>query len=578
MRWQKRELPLHELGAKILYDAFLDYIAHFRRLTLQARSRFEQRDWPAGRRDAVARLGVYRSAVREGLHALEGTMGVALRDRNTWRRIKREYAQRIAARGDVEIAETFFNSATRRIFTTIGVDREIEFLAHDDTAVNERARGTVVEVFIRRTDVRDLAREILHRYRFSVGYEDLERDARLLAGEIESYTPRIGVRSIELVRPVFYRNKGAYIIGRIRGYEGTLPLVIALLNVHGQARVDAVLLAEHEVSVVFSFTRSYFLVAAERPRVLVRFLQSIMRHKPLDELYNSIGYNRHGKSELYRALLQQLERSDDRFEIALGARGMVMIVFTMRSFDVVFKVIRDHFAPPKNTTRRQVMQKYQLVFQHDRAGRLVDAQEFEYFKFARERFAPELLDELRTHAAQSVDVDATHVVIRHLYTERRLVPLDLYLREADPEQARAAVLDYGQALRDLAATNIFPGDLLPKNFGVTRNRRLVFYDYDELCLLTDCRFRRLPQPSTDEEEMAGEAWFYTDDRDIFPEEFAQFLEFRGPLRQAFLEAHSELLDVRFWRRRQQAQRTTAMADLYPYPPERRLHARGADEG
>lgn len=558
-------------GASIILDAYQEYASAFRRLTLQARSRFELQDWAGGRRDAVARLGQYRSAVRGTVAALECLLGAQLLDRSTWKAMRAEFASRIARRGDVEIAETFFNSATRRVFTTIGVDPEVEFVGTAEPAEDRRIGTSVVDTFQRRGSIEALVHEVLRRHRFGVGYLDLDRDAARVAYEIESYSPRVGVRAIDLAKSVFYRNKGAYLVGRVRSHGGSLPLVIALLNASGQVEVDAVLLAEHEVSIVFSYTHSSFLVAVERPGMLVRFLHAIMPHKPLDELYNSIGYNKHGKTVFYRALRRRLKRLGDRFEIARGAPGMVMIVFTMPSFDVVFKVIRDHFAPPKTTTRRQVKQRYALVFQHDRAGRLVDAQEFEHLKFSRHRFDPQLLDELLTSASKTVRLDGDSVVIQHLYTERRLYPMDLYIREASAVDAREAVLDYGQALRDLAATNIFPGDLLLKNFGVTSNRRLVFYDYDELCLLTDCRFRPLPAPR-DDENSGGEPWFYVGANDVFPEEFGRFLEFRGELLELFLDAHGDLLRVDFWRRMQEAQRHTPLLDVFPYAQERRLRS------
>jgi isocitrate dehydrogenase kinase/phosphatase len=268
--------------------------------------------------------------------------------------------------------------------------------------------------------------------------------------------------------------------------------------------------------------------------------------------------------------MPHLAASEDRFELAPGSRGMVRLVFTLPSYDVVFKVIRDSFDYPKTASRSEVMAKYDLVFQHDRAGRLVDAQEFEHLNFEKRRFSAALIEELRSKAAGSVQVEGQSVVFRHLYTERRVTPLDLYLREAPAGEARRAVLDYGQALRDLAATNIFPGDLLLKNFGVTRHGRVVFYDYDELARLTDCRFREMPRPSRPEEETAGEAWFYVGEHDIFPEELVSFLGLAPPLREAFEEAHGELLGVGFWERLQAQHRAGEVPDLFPYPAESRL--------
>jgi isocitrate dehydrogenase kinase/phosphatase len=303
---------------------------------------------------------------------------------------------------------------------------------------------------------------------------------------------------------------------------------------------------------------------------LVRFLQLIMPRKPVAELYTSIGHNRHGKTEMYRSLLHHLHGSRDRFDFARGARGMVMIVFAMPSYDVIFKVVRDHFEQPKTCSRYDVMEKYQLVFKHDRAGRLIDAQVFEFLSFARDRFAPALLDELLSEAAESVRIEGDTVVLRHVYTERRVIPLDVYLAEASLDAAGEAVVDYGQALRELAASNIFPGDLLLKNFGVTRHGRVVFYDYDELALLTDCNFRALPLAATDDEELAGEPWFYVGDRDVFPEEFLPFLGLSDELRRRFLASHADLLTPRFWRGMQEEQRQGKVVDLFPYPARSRL--------
>jgi isocitrate dehydrogenase kinase/phosphatase len=369
---------------------------------------------------------------------------------------------------------------------------------------------------------------------------------------------------------VFYRGKGAYLVGRLRRAGERTPIALAIRHPATGLRLDAALLTEDEVSILFSFTRSYFHVDVDRPHELIVFLRSILPHKPVAELYISIGYNKHGKTELYRDLLRHLQTTDDQFQPAPGDKGMVMAVFTLPSLEVVFKIIRDKFDYPKTATRQEVMEKYQLVFKHDRAGRLVDAQEFEHLSFDRARFAPALLDEFRAVAGDSVRVTGDRVVIRHLYTERRMTPLNLYLRQATGAEAREAVLDYGQAVKDLAATNTFPGDMLLKNFGVTRHGRVIFYDYDELCRVTDCRFRDLPRASGDDEEFSAEPWFYVGPNDIFPEEFIRFLGFPDHLRKVFLDAHSDLLRADFWRELQARLNAGEIVDIYPYRHGRRL--------
>jgi isocitrate dehydrogenase kinase/phosphatase len=302
----------------------------------------------------------------------------------------------------------------------------------------------------------------------------------------------------------------------------------------------------------------------------VECLRTLMTDKALPEVYTSIGHNRHGKTELYRELSARLTAGDARFERAEGVRGLVMIVFTFPGYGVVFKVIRDVFGAPKDEEREQVMDKYRLVFARDRVGRLADAQEFEHLQFARDRFDPDLLDELLAGARASVIEDGGRIVIRHLYTERRLRPLDIYLRESPPQMAEAAVIEYGSAIRDLACANIFPGDLLLKNFGVSRHGRVIFYDYDELALLTDVRFRALPVARNDDEEMSAEPFFSVDEKDVFPEQWLPFLVPAGPLREVFLREHGDLLTVDFWSGMQRRQATGEIPDFYPYPQSRRL--------
>ena len=553
--------------------AFEDYLRRFNVITHRARERFEQRDWLGQQRDAAERLALYGQAVdnlvRESLTILDASA----RDKALWNNMKAAFAREIAGRVDRELAETFFNSLTRRIFVTVGVDPSIEFISLQSYRPSAAARS-VYTSYSCCGSLLESIKNLLRRCSYAGLFEDLERDAQNVATAIAEERRAMGLKqpieAIEVISSVFYRSKGAYLVGRIVSADGTMPLTLALHHDPQGIYVDAALFTADEVSIIFSFTYSYFHVEVDRPGDLVAFLQSIMPTKRTAELYNAIGYNKHGKTELYRDLIRHIKQSTDRFEFARGDRGMVMIVFTLPSYDVVFKIIRDRFAYPKTTSRREVMDRYQLVFQHDRAGRLIDVQEFEHLAFPRERFAEDLLSELAREASQSVTVGDSIVDIKHLYTERRVTPLNLYLQDANPSRARNAVLDYGQAVKDLAATNIFPGDMLLKNFGVTRHGRVVFYDYDELCLLTECCFRDLPPASGLDEEMSSEPWFFVGPRDIFPEEFLSFLGLSGELREGFLQAHSGLLTADYWRKIQARHRAGEVLDIIPYHPRRRL--------
>ncbi|HYF39294.1 MAG TPA: bifunctional isocitrate dehydrogenase kinase/phosphatase, partial [Gemmatimonadales bacterium] len=337
--------------------------------------------------------------------------------------------------------------------------------------------------------------------------------------------------------------------------------------------VDAVLMTSDEASIVFGFSWTYFRVEAPRPRALVNFLSTIMPLKQVHELYTAIGHNKHGKTELYRGLMRHLTEPAARFAFVEGDEGMVMAVFTLPSFNVVFKIIKDSFGAPKNTTRRAVMAKYQFVFVRDRVGRLADAQEFEHLEFPRHCFPDELLDYLLRVAGSTVRLEGDRVVVRHLYTERRVTPLNLFLRDADEAAARAAVIDYGNAIKDLAAADIFTGDMLAKNFGVSRHGRVICYDYDELCLLSECRFRHIPRATSEDEEFAAEPWFYVGEQDVFPEEFSAFLLPPGALRETFLEAHGDLLTTDFWQKVQRRLARGEIVDVFPYPRNARLQRR-----
>jgi isocitrate dehydrogenase kinase/phosphatase len=564
-----------------IHAAYEQYERGFEEITRRARSRFEQRDWSGAQADATERLELYRAHVDAAVSDVHDILEDAVMERTVWAAMKSDHALRTAHRADAELAETFFNSVTRRVFSTVGVDPAIEYLErslpHQPSA---RDSDICVSQSVARVDAA-LIRRVLLAFPWSVPYAQLERDtflvAELIDGRIRQMLGSQGPVELELLRSVFYRNKGAYLVGRIKTGGEIIPLVLPLLHAERGIVVDAVLMTSDEASVVFGFSWTYFRVDCPRPRALVDFLGSIMPLKQVNELYTSIGYNKHGKTELYRGLVRHLEEPDARFAFVEGDEGMVMAVFTLPSFNVVFKIIKDSFGAPKNSTRRAVMERYQFVFVRDRVGRLADAQEFEHLEFPRRCFPDDLLAYLLGVAGNTVRVEGDRVIVRHLYTERRVTPLNLFLRDADAAAAREAVVDYGNAIKDLAAADIFTGDMLAKNFGVTRNGRVICYDYDELCLLSECRFRRIPAAASMEEEFAAEPWFYVGEQDVFPEEFNAFLVPPGSLRDAFLQSHGDLLDLGFWQRVQRRLAEGEVVDVFPYRREARLQRSSALE-
>jgi isocitrate dehydrogenase kinase/phosphatase len=553
-------------------QAFVDYQTGFNAITLRARERFLARDWAGSFDDAAERLHFYNGVLDSLTRRIRRLMGARLPKRSIWTGIKAVYSSLIARSPAWEIAETFFNSLTRRVFATAGVDQAIEFVDTDFDAPPPSVPINIAKTY-RGQSLPELLCSALMDAFDETCWGDLRETAKLASARIEAArAAKDSQPELEIVSSVFYRGRGAYLVGRVLR-EGQLPLPIALCLRHENERgitLDALLHGDVDLAILFSFTRSYFRVAVECPYRLVRYLQQLMPRKRLIDLYNAIGFHRHGKTEFYRDFIAHLRKSSDRFVVAEGARGMVMSVFTLPSYDVVFKLIKDRFDLPKESTHEDVRGRYRLVFEHDRAGRLVEAHEFEHLRIPGDRFDPVLLAELLRDAASIVKMEGGDVIIAHAYVERRVRPLNLFFRENEAKATAAAGRDYGQSIKDLAASNIFPGDLLTKNFGVTRHGRVVFYDYDELCFLTDCHFRKLPEARTPEEEIAAEPWFSVRENDIFPEEFLQFLAFPKPALAALVEHHREIFSADFWRAIQLQIRAGEIPEVFPYKAERRL--------
>ncbi len=543
-------------AAALIVAQFRAYNEEFGRITRRAAAHFLSGDGVARERDAVARIELYEQCVAQALAALRAASAVPADPdsgaaRAYWVAATAAYGRLIERLPDSDFYRTFFNSATRDLFGTVGVNAEVEFCATH----SGRASGSVpIRVYPATGSLQAGIADVLADLPFTTALASPLLAVRRITAELgrhfESRPSSAAPESIELIEPLFYRAGEAFLVGRLIGDSAVTPLVIAFRNGPTGVQVEAVLLSRNEISAQFGYANSYFHVDLPVVGAAVTLLRSFMPRKPVDELYTVLGRAKQGKTERYFALRRHLDSSIDAFVHAPGERGLVMIVFTLPSHDLVFKVIRDRFGAPKHATREEVMERYRFVFRHDRAGRMVDAQEFRRLTLPLARFMPALVDELLRGASHSCRVEGDELIIEHCYIERRLRPLNLFLREAEPAAAEAAVVDYGHALRDLATTNIFPGDLLLKNFGVTRHGRVIFYDYDEVSLLGECEFRDLPTARSDEEETAAEPWFYVGPRDVFPEQWLPFLAMPGSLREVFLARHAELLTARWWRARQ----------------------------
>ncbi|MCS3513524.1 bifunctional isocitrate dehydrogenase kinase/phosphatase [Pseudomonas grimontii] len=555
--------------ARTILEGFDDYREHFRQITDGARERFEKAQWQQGQAASAARIALYEDKVGEVTTRLRGNFdGGTLLDIDLWPLVKSAYIGLIDLRFDDELSETWYNSIFCGLFSHDLISDGCMFI-HTTRPSLRRARAAQTRIYAPAGQIPEMLAQIFADYRFSEPYADLSADLRRLEAQLRENLPDWVCKDpdlkVELFSSVLYRNKGAYLVGRIYTRDEQWPLVIPLLHREGQGiRIDALITDEAEVSIIFSFTRSYFMVDVPVPAEFIGFLKRILPGKHIAELYTSIGFYKHGKSEFYRALINHLATTDDQFIMAPGVRGMVMSVFTLPGFNTVFKIIKDRFSPSKNVNRATVIEKYRLVKSVDRVGRMADTQEFADFRFPLGKFEPECLAELLDVAAGTVEVEGDTVLIRHCWTERRMTPLNLYLENANPAQVREALEDYGLAIKQLAAANIFPGDMLLKNFGVTRHGRVVFYDYDEICFLTEANFRHIPAPRTPEDEMASEPWYSIGPLDVFPEEFPPFLFADAGQRKLFDQLHGELYNADYWKGLQEAIRAGKVIDVFPY--------------
>jgi isocitrate dehydrogenase kinase/phosphatase len=562
------------VGAQTIFDAFNAYRSQFNAITQRSGRRFEKRDWLGLQADAWERLDLYGSVTDQVTGQIEALLSGGLHNKMIWASMKAVYSNLITGSVDWELAETFFNSITRRIFTTIGVDPQIEFVDTDFETPPTEAVSAVYRTYQNHGDLSALIEKILSDYHLKSFFNDIRRDAQKVAFKIQAHLssrqPADKIHRIEMVKAPFYREKGAYLIGRMFVQSSIVPLVLALLHAKDGVKVDAVLLEKAQASILFSFTRSYFHVHAPRPYDLVRFLQTVIPRKRIAELYISIGYNKHGKTELFREMVRHMAACGDQLRISKGKPGLVMVVFDMPQLDLVFKLIRDRFGYPKRTTRQKVMEMYDFVFKHERIGRLLDVQSFEHMEINRCCFTEDVLAELQHTASSKVQMTEDYIILEHVYVERRVTPLDVFLQDADDTAARQVVIDFGKAIKDLAVSNIFTGDMLLKNFGVTRHGRVVFYDYDELLPLLSCNFRKMPRSRTYDDEFAAQPWFEVGENDVFPEEFKRFLGLTDPLREVFIEHHKDLFEVNFWQSCQDRIKAGEWVHILPYTEEQRL--------
>jgi len=567
--------------ARAMLDGFDRHYRLFRQASAEAKARFEAADWLGQQQAQAQRIAYYERRVAEATERLQSEFQAATLPMEVWQQVKLHYIGLLINHYQPELAETFFNSVTTKILHRAYFHNDFIFVRSAvSTDHLENDEPAALPTYRAYYPTRDTLVETWHRvvtnFQLVPVFEDLGRDISDLMAAVDAQLGEVRLRTnfqVQVLSSLFFRNKGAYIVGKIiNGFTET-PFALPILHGKKGLVIDAALFGEDDLELVFSFARAYFMVTMEVPSAYVQFLRSLMPRKPHSELYSALGLQKQGKSLFYRDLLMHMRHSSDKFRIAPGIKGMVMLVFDLPSFPYVFKVIKDFYPPPKDTTRELIKSKYLLVKQHDRVGRMADTLEYSDVAFPRARFDDELVAELRHFCASLVEEEGDDLVIRHCYIERRMIPLNIYLQDATREQTRSVVIEYGNAIKDLVRANIFPGDMLWKNFGVTRHGRVVFYDYDEIEYLTDCTFRKVPEARNEEDEMSGEVWYRVGPKDVFPETFAPFLLGNPAIREVFMSEHADLLDPAFWQGHKQEILAGYVHDVFPYEAQKRFAIR-----
>lgn len=565
-----RSLPL----AKKIFEGFLTYIETFKTYTKLAPLYFAERNWQATQLNHRQRLRLYKDLLFQLKEVFGELLGEDSGDRNIWLLIRKEYQQMIVDRPDAELAETFFNSIFRKTFPSQVIEEKLMYVSEGYHSYSFQENSHLLNTYPASMGLENIIRQILEDYDFGVAFMDKERDLSFLVEGVKKviltrYQVEVGTKT-QLLKPIFYRNKAAYLIGRTFVGNKWMPFIIPFMHGPKGVYVDTLIFDPNLMSHLFSFTRSYFMVEVDVPSQIIGFLSSVIPHKKIHELYNAIGFNKHGKTLFYRDFLEHLEKSTDEFVVAPGIKGMVMTVFTLPSLNIVFKLIKDHFEPPKNMTRQEVREKYKLVSLHDRVGRMADTHEFEYFKIPLNRISPDLMKELRNTTNSLLELTENYLIIKHLYTERKMIPLNIFLETCTTEEGKRAVEDYGRAILQLAQANIFPGDMMTKNFGLTRQKRVIFYDYDEIEFLEEMNFREKPKPENYEQIYASEPWYEIKRNDVFPEDFKRWMIGRADIKPHFQEYHHDLFDHLYWNSIQKRIQNGEMIHAFPYPDEIRF--------
>jgi len=569
-----------QLTAEWILRVFDDFYAEFLRLTWAARETFERRDHAAAVANARRRLGLYNATVYPLAEQLRSAFPQLKEQEPLWREIESVYRTKVDGRYEADLALAYLHSAQRRVHH--GEWKPVAYGFRGSHRVVPPA-AAVSEYFPCTWPVDPLVMQrVLQVAGLAVPFCDPARDAELIARRVNDVLAARGgggLRAIEMLRAGFFRNRGAYLVGRLvlKGAE-LKPCIIALVNTPEGLRAEALLHVVPHVHNLCSSTEAPFQVTNRHYHELGAFLHSIMPSRPLGLHYSTIGYYHFSKVAVMNEVRRCLVQERERLSVAPGSPGTVTIAFTSPQLDYVLKVIRDQPTSGYKWQRFEgvdaVLAKYKRVHDINRTGSMLDNIVYYNLRLEHAWFESELASELLAAAPNSVQRQGRALVFRYLIAQRKLTPLNVFLEKAPEQKAARAMINLGFCIRNNAAANVFNKDFDARNYGVSRYLKIYLYDYDAVEALTEMKVRTNRDRCEGEEDVPG--WFFEPGEVFLPEEIEAGL--RVPdrtLRRAFRAAHADLMTVEYWEALQQALRAGEVPGIHAFPESCHLQDFGA---
>ena len=565
-----------DLAARWILAEFDAYYVESRSIPNFAKAAFERCD-PATSLDlSLRRLSVYSISVHGLARRLRESLPSAAEDERFWERIEARYLTLIEGRYESDLAFAYIHSARRMMYEGMWNPVEYTFLHHREP-VTERSAAVRIDFPITPDlDLAMLVDRILDVPSFEQPWRDRNGDVRAVADRLQTIfrgDERQPVE-IQMTDAGFFRNRGAYIVGRIVFDDASAtPLILALLNHDAGIYVQAVLAGQADAHNLFSSTLANFHVTNSHYHELAAFLHSVMPTRRLGLHYSTIGFNHVGKVAVMNELREELAEHGEVFATAIGFRGSVAIGFAAPSSDYNLKVIRDipteQYKWGDFPGIRAVLDKYRRVHEIDRTGSMLDNIIYYNLELDPAWFEPELLAELLQDAAESVSLRDDAVILKHLIVQRRVRPLPVFFRNATPEEAREVIVNLGHCIKNNAAANVFNKDLDARNYGVSRYHKVYLFDYDALEPLTHVKVRSNADRFDGEDDVPD--WFYEDGVIFLPEEIETGFRIhdRG-LRRLFRDVHGDLLTTGYWERMQGVLERGQVPSIRLYPEQRKL--------